>query len=237
MGMFDFFLSEEKKIAKHTRRLTNRDAQPEDREASAIWLANTGNPQAVMGLLSRFDMNLDHELKNQVEKDFIYGVLRDLGEAAVEPTRVWLRQCKGMARPLALLGALKGPEASLDAAYEMLKIEIGRDEFKPQKKKAILIWLAARKEKVDLDQVLPFIPDFDEGVRYAAAEVLIAQNTPDARLPLLTQMVNPDEDSNRVRIRVAEVFVQRRWSVQEHAEALVEALPDRFSVHEGRLVG
>ena len=38
MGLFDFFLSDEKKIAKHQRRLTNRDSQPEDREASARWL-------------------------------------------------------------------------------------------------------------------------------------------------------------------------------------------------------
>ena len=68
MGLFDFMLSPEKKIAKHVRRLTNRDAQPEDREGSAAWLAQHGTPQAILGLLSRFDMQLEHHLKDRSEQ-------------------------------------------------------------------------------------------------------------------------------------------------------------------------
>ncbi len=45
MGLFDFFLSDEKKLAKHIRCLTHVDSQPEDREASAHWLAELGTPE------------------------------------------------------------------------------------------------------------------------------------------------------------------------------------------------
>ncbi len=75
MGFFDLFMSDEKKIKKHHRRLTNRDAQDEDREASAHWLADNGTPEALLALLSRFDMALDHQLKDQLSSTSIDCVL------------------------------------------------------------------------------------------------------------------------------------------------------------------
>ena len=42
MGLFDRFFGDDAKIARHIRRLTNRDSQPEDRDSSAKWLAERG---------------------------------------------------------------------------------------------------------------------------------------------------------------------------------------------------
>ena len=80
MGLFDMFLDEDKRIAKEQRTLTNRDKQPEDREASARWLADRESPKAVVALLTRFDMNLDNHLKDRAEKDFVYALCGSLGD-------------------------------------------------------------------------------------------------------------------------------------------------------------
>lgn len=232
MGLFDFFLSEEKQIQRHVRRLTNRDSQPEDREASARWLAEKATPQALIGLLARFDINLDHQLKDAGEKEFVFSLLAGLGEAAIEPTRTWLRQCKHFALPLRLLGEIGGPRASLDMAFELLEIEGKKDDFKPDKKKALLVWLVGVKDPRCVEKAAPFLADFDEGVRYAAIEVLVAQGGDAGRAPLEAVLVNPREESNRLRVRVAEVFAQRGWRA---GPEVAERVPEGFAFRDGRI--
>ena len=137
MGFFDLFMSDEKKIKKHHRRLTNRDAQDEDREASAHWLADNGTPEALLALLSRFDMALDHQLKDAGEKDLVEDLVRHQGASAGTAVRAWLKQCKVTARPLKLLADIEGPDAAQAMVYDLLIAERDQDPFKPEKKKKV----------------------------------------------------------------------------------------------------
>lgn len=237
MGVFDFMMSEEKKIAKHVRRLTNRDKQPEDREASAVWLAEQGSPQALIGMLSRFDVSLDQSIKDQGEKDQLFALAVRVGEPMVAPCKAWLLQCKSVARPLALLQRLLSEEAAIQAAYEVLEVEREHgNDFKPDKKKAVLIWLTDRKHAGAVEAVLPLLSDFDEGVRYAAVEVIAAQDGEHGVDGLIDLLLDPEEESNRLRARVCEVFAARSWSVEARAAELESAMPDGFAVRDGRIV-
>jgi HEAT repeat protein len=233
MGLFDFFQSPEQRIAKHTRRLTNRDSQPEDREASAKWLADEGSPSAIMGLLSRLDMNLDHDLKNRAEKDQVAALVEGLGNNAVEPVRAWIRQCKVVSLPLELLVRLQGAEAAVQAAFGVLQLEVERgNDFKPEKKKATLLWLAEHPHTDAIARIAPFLEDFDEGVRYAAIEALIAQAGDGAKAPLWQALGRAGEESGRLRARICDTFVQRAWPVLEPATSL----PSGYEVRGERIV-
>lgn len=235
MALLDMFLSEEKRIARHTRRLTNRDSQPEDREASAQWLAAHGSPQSIMGLLARFEMSLDHQFKDKAEKDFVYGLLASIGDPVIEPLKVWMIECKSFANPLRILEDLADHQTAVDVALEVLAVEAAKDDFKPQKKTALLVWLAEQRDPRLLDLVPQCLGDFDEGVRYAASDVLAAQGSERARLPLLEALANPDEESNRLRVRLAEIFASRGWDTSEFPE-LAERLPSGFTVRGGRVI-
>ena len=148
-----------------------------------------------------------------------------------------MRQCSAVARPLALLERLQGEEAAIQAAYEILAIERkDGNDFKPAKKKAVLIWLADRRHDDAIEQAAPFLDDFDEGVRYAATEVIAAQKDESGAQPLLTILTNPEEDSNRLRVRVCEVMAQHRWPVGESEAALAQSLPDGFRLSDGRIL-
>ena len=103
MGLFDFFQSEEQKITKRQRKITNRDAQPEDREAAARWLADQGSPAALLALLARFDVSLDHQLKDKGEKDLVYALASSKGNEMLAPLETWLKKCRSVALPLRLL--------------------------------------------------------------------------------------------------------------------------------------
>ena len=232
MGWFDFFLSEDKRIAKHQRTLTSRDVQPEDREKAARALADNGSPKAVVALLTRFDLQLENGLKDKSEKEFVYGLVHGMGDKALKPLERHLERCRQIAVPLRMLVELQGEEAAIQKVFALLDHERSKDDFKPQKKIDLLVWLADRRHPGAIAAATPSLEDFDEGVRYAAAEVIIAQQDEAGRSALEKVLRNKSEESNRLRVRVADVFAQRRWAVNDpHL-----FLPGGFAVREGRVV-
>ncbi|MFT4626211.1 MAG: hypothetical protein ACI8PZ_004887 [Myxococcota bacterium] len=234
--MFDWFLSKEKRIAKHQRRITDRDAQAEDREASARWLADDGGPKGLRALLTRFDMNLTHQLNDKDEKEFVYALLASKGPALLKPLRVHLRKCKQFALPIRLLTEVEDDEAAILFVYDLLQIELDKEDLNnPNKKRNMLVWLTERRHDDAIAKATPFLDDFDEGVRHAAMEVVIAQGDTAGRGLLEARMVHPEEDSNRLRTRLAEVFAQRGWTVDD-ADAVAAVLPPGFRVKNDRIV-
>jgi len=233
MGIFDFFMNEEQRIQRAQRKLTNRDVQAEERESAARWLADVKSPKAVLALLTRFDMSLENQLKDKAEKDFTYGLIAGLGEAAHRPLDRHLEKCRQVAIPLRLMVELRGEASAIQRVYEVLHMERAKDDFKAQKKVDLLVWLAERRHPGAIAAVAPLLEDFDEGVRYAAAEVIIAQQEEAGRQPLEKVLGNPLEESNRLRVRLADVFSSRRWSIDDAAAA---HLPAGFSFREGRVV-
>jgi hypothetical protein len=231
--MFDFFLSTEKKIQKHQRRVVNRDAQAEDREMSCRYLSDEGSAKALRCLLTRFDMNLPHQLNDTEEKEMVYAMLLQHGADLAKPLRVHLKKCKKFAMPIRMLEELEGELAAVEMVFALIEAERVKDDFKPEKKTNMLIWLTEKVHPGCIEVALPHLKDFDEGVRYAAAEVLIAQQDDAARLPLLETLANPDDDSNRLRVRLCEVFVQRRWPIDGLDPKLLAA---GFALRDGRVV-
>ncbi|HHO53218.1 MAG TPA: hypothetical protein ENK18_20670 [Deltaproteobacteria bacterium] len=236
MGIFDFFLSEDRRIAKEQRTLTNRDKQTEDREAAARWLADREAPKALVALLTRFDMNLENQLKDKSEKELVYALLIGVGEPVVRPLERHLARCKQVATPLRLYIDLVGLDAAIEKVFEILRIEHEKDDFKPQKKHDLLIWLVDHQHERCIEVATPFLEDFDENVRYAAAEVMIAQRD-DAAHPILERaLANPSEESNRLRVRLSEAFQQRRWIVSDR-DAVAAVLPETFALtDDGRII-
>jgi len=239
MGFFDLFTggSIEKQIEKHSKRIKKKDAQQEDRVASAYWLAEEGSFNAVYGLLGRFEMAYEHQMKDRAEKDLASQLLEELGEAAVPAISAFMRKSSQFARPMALLEKIAGEEAALAMIFELLDLEAAKSELKPGKKRQLLIKLAEFQRDDVVDKAAPFLEDFDEGVRFAAVEVLIAQEETDqVREKLLSCLGNPEEESNRLRVRVSEVASGRRWSLGEHREHVASNPPAGWTVSKGRLL-
>lgn len=233
MGLFDFFLSEDKRIARQQRTLTDRDAQAEDRDKAARWLADNGSPKALVALLTRFDLQLENGLKDKAEKELVYGLVVGSGDGAERPLDRHLERCRHVALALKMYVELKGEPAAIERVFQVLEHERKKDDFKPQKKVDLLVWLAERRHAGAVAAASPFLEDFDEGVRYAAAEVIIAQQDDAGRAQLEKVLRNAAEESNRLRVRVADVFAQRRWSVDPSAQV---HLPGGFSVRDGRVI-
>jgi hypothetical protein len=233
MGLFDYF-TKEGKFKRHVHRMRDRDAPPEDREASAQWLADDGSPRAIVGLLSRFEMNLTQQMKDRAEKEWIYQMLVNMGAKVIEPVQHHLRRNKQFAYPLRLLEEVSGLDAAVQICLELLKVEAERSTFEPELKRALLVWAAERRHPAITANVAPFLSDFDDEVRYAAAEAMLAQESDEARAPMLAVLANPKEDSIRLKHRLCEAFKARGWSVA--GVSLAGVLPEAFTVHNDRIV-
>ena len=234
MGLFDFFTGgREGQLKRHAKRIKNLNAQAEDRQVSAHWLAEEGSDDAVRALLGRFEVNYEQRMKDTQEKDLVYDLLRSMGSDRVAvPVREWVRKNQSFARPLQLLQELEGREAAVDVLLDMLGREV--DPFKPEKKRQILIKLAEHRDDRIVDRVPACLEDFDEGIRYAAAEALLAQDAADEviRGELAKALGNRQEESNRLRVRIAEAFHKRGWQLGVHAEAVAERPPVGWRVLE-----
>jgi len=237
MAFFDFiFGGDEAQLKRHARRMVNLNAQAEDREASSIWLAENGSPDAIQGLLNRFTVKYEQGMKDAAEKENIYRLLVGLGPKVVEPVIAWARGNDNFAQPLRLVEHFRGPEAAVSLLLEMLAVE--NDPFKPEKKRQILVHLADFRDERVIEGARAAVRDFDEGVRYAACDALLAQENagPELREILVGILADRDEDSNRMKVRIAEAFHQRGWNLGTHTEEIIKEPPHGWRVQGDRLV-
>ncbi len=79
--------------------------------------------------------------------------------------------------------------------------------------------------------VVPYLADMDMGVRYAAAEALLTQGEEAiASEPLLAVFVSAEEESLRLRIRIADGFAELGWSLGDKRAEVEKRLPDAFAI-------
>lgn len=234
MGLFDFFSGgAEGQLKRHSKRAMNLNAQAEDREASLHWLAQDGSEQAILGLLGRFAVTYEHQMKDLNEKQLVFELLDGLGADVCGPIKVWARKAPKFARPLQLVDKYEGEEATVTMLIEMLELE--NDPFKPEKKRQILIKLAEYTDVRIVPAIEACLRDFDEGIRYAAVEAALSQPDESVQGHLAELIADDKEESNRLRVRIAEAFHQRSWSLDEHSAAVEERPPHGWVVTGGKL--
>lgn len=235
MGLFDMF-TKEGRLRKQARILGDRNTLPEDREAAERWLLEEGSGQALYALLKRFDVRVSQQIVDTQEKERLYDRLLSLGPELDGPLLQFVRSASNRTWPLKLYESRQGTQAAVDLVYELLDAEAGPANFEPERKKFLLVWLADHKVDGLIDKVAPFLDDFDEEVRYVAAEAIVAQEGDGGRAPLAAVLAKADEESNRLKHRVAGVFAKRGWRVDD-PEAVGAAMPRGFRVLEdGRVV-
>jgi hypothetical protein len=236
MGFFDALFGSGKQVLGKSRKLADIFAQPEDREAAARWLADEGSDQAVLGLLGRFDVSIENSMKDAAEKEMVTDLLGGLGASVLGPARIYVKRCKNMAWPLRVIEATGGWEDALASVLEMLDEEAGKEDFKPDRKRNLLVRIADWRDPRIVPSAARFLGDFDEGVRYAAAEAILSQGTTDGREALITALANPAEESNRLRSRIADAFATRGWTLGDRAQEVAARPPTGWTVRGQALV-
>lgn len=241
MGLLDFLSKdgrEKRNLEKNISRVVNKYAQSPDRYKAFQTLLEDGSPEAIFGLMRRFGMMYDKSIDDEQEKEWVFDALVEKGAAIIPQIERYLQAAESISWPLRLLDKVASPETELEVVRKTLARHEPGYERDPTKKIQLVNHLADCKVPGAAALAVPYLADMDEGVRYAAAETLIRlADEAIAGGPLGAHFGSVGEESLRVRLQIAEGFVQHGWYVAAvYRPAFDKKLPDSFSIdRDGRL--
>jgi len=213
--------------AKWADRVEKR-VQNYDRQEAIQALSEIGTADAAEILLRRFTFHMDPSITDQEEKDAAFrGILR-AGKEAIEPVRAFAARAESLAWPMKIIKELIGPDEYVEELLRWLsKWDTEYAKFVDPKVQ-LLASLEEHRHPRIRDEVERFLEDVNEPARFHAASTLLAQDDPAAVTALARLLV--DEESVRVRMKVAEGLAARGWLLPADVRDDVrKALPPAFS--------
>ena len=231
MGFLDLF-SKEKTRERNAARAIAKYAQSPDRLKALQTLLADGSPEALYGVMRRFGMMYDKTIDDEQEKDYVFESLVEKGGVALAPLKKYLLAADSISWPLRVLDKIVATKDEvISVLAEVMQRHEPGYERDPTKKIQLLTHLGGLKNPRVPPLVVPYLADMDAGVRYAAVETLLAQgDEAAARDPLLDLFVSAEEESLRLRIRIADGFAELGWPLGDKRAEVEKRLPDAFAV-------
>lgn len=237
MSLFDLFRGrgkdrEKRKAspaAKWAEAAGSKRAQNYDRQEAIQELSKLATPEAVAALLKRFSFTMEPSITDQEEKELAFSGILNAGKAAVEPVRAYAEKAEGLRYPLRILKEILDEEELV----EELLVWLSRWDTEYAKfidpKLQLLEELSEHKHPNIRAAVEPFLDDVNEPARFNAVTAIFAQEDAEAVPALLTLLL--DEESVRVRAKIADGLAARGWAVPEdQRDAVRKVLPPQFGV-------
>lgn len=243
MGLFSFLKKgdsprgEDKELARLQKMVSNKLSQNIDREDALHRLAGMATPAAVAVLLTRFNWTLNPSIKDQEEKEVAVQGIVAAGEAGLETIRNHCVRAESLTWPLKAIKGIVVDTAQLETVLLELLDEFDTDYMRdPQPKVQLLQALgefASEEVRVACE---PFMTDQSEEVRFAAVTTVLGCDRAESLDSLIEAM--REEESLRVKNRIASGIVEKAWSVSGEQEAALRAsCPSGFKVQAGVLSG
>lgn len=215
--------SKDRGLKKAIERVQNRHAQSPDRWAAMEKLRDIGTEEALYGLCRRFSFAYDKTIEDQQEKSWVVDTLASKGEAALAPLRRYMKGAQSLGYPLAALARIATGDTALEIIDELLADEEPGYTRDPKRRIDIIEWLGEWDGADNGEiarRVTPYLEDFDENVRFKTIETLAHRPHESANEPLLAALVREEEESRRVRQRIAEVLAETKAPLGSHADAV-----------------
>lgn len=246
MGIFDFFKGSDKKdgakkaskkevsassvVAKYGDRASDKRAQNYDRGEALGMLAEVGTAESAAALLKRFTFKIDPSITDQEEKDVAAQGVLAAGREAIEPIRAFSEKAESLSWPMRILKEL----VDEDEYVEELLTWLDRWDTEYSKfidpKLQLLVALEESKHAKIREAVEPFLEDVNETARFHAACAIFNQEDGESSAAAILRIL-PDEESFRVKNKVADMFAQKGWVVPaDQREATAKALPQNYSI-------
>jgi hypothetical protein len=228
MGLKDLlFGGAEGKLRRHIARAKNKDAQSADRFSSLEVLRDDGSPDAVLGLLGRFTIRYDKSIEDEQEKDWVFEQLSAMGPKIVPQVQQHVRNADSIAWGLKVLHDIASADEQWPVLADLCERNDNTYTRDPSKKIQLLHYLGEQSDPRCGQALVPYLEDMDEGVRFTTVEGLLHHKQIEAaREPLLKLLVNPKEESRRIKKRIVDGFADLAWDVKGFSGTVEELLSD-----------
>lgn len=240
MGLKTLFSKEgrrERSVAKACARAVNPKLKPDDRRPSLQLLLDTASDESIGALLGRFEFNYDTNMVNdEEEKNFVYKGLVSLGDRILPALREHLKDAPTLSWGLRLASDVCDRDAQWALLQDVLANHVPGYDRDPTRKQQLISVLGEFDDPRCVTALIPYLDDHDEGVRFTTVEGLLRLGDEEAREPLLARFVDEDEESLRIKNRIAEGFVQNGWTVRGYRGTVEKLLGDEHTIDgKGRI--
>jgi len=234
--------SKEKALKRAQKKALNKLAQSQDRWPAMQRLANAGDDECLYTLLKRFSFQSTKQVEDLDEKDWVVQAVMAKGPAALPAIERYLLDAEGISYPLRILEGVATPEQAAAIVDKVLDKELPGYTRDPAKKIDLINWLGEYQQMSAEEmcrRVAPYVGDYDENVRFAAVESIGLRPKECAAEAMVTRLLDPEEESRRLKLRIAEVLAEADMDLggrhQEVAELFESVLPE-FKLHRNKLV-
>lgn len=226
----------EEKAEKLRKRIVNMYGHTEDRRYALSQLRNLGEEYAPRRLIERFTCKCENGTVDAEEKAYTSDLLVDLGEASVEPLKLFLKNNdKDFSWPYRTLARLIPHESLVLFLVELLD-EIGPEYVRdPERKEQLMLTVKSFDEDSIAHAVLPYLSDDNETIRFVTADTVIAHAREDGISALSHRLC--EEESQRILTLIAAAFRDRGWKVEpEDIERARERVASEFRINDKGVV-
>lgn len=238
MGLLDFLFdkeqSEKKKLAKMQKTITNMYVQPTERQYVLAQLRDLDSEDAFKVLLMRFNESSHNSTVDLEEKQFVFDTAIEMARqntAYVKILRDHIADAVAHINwPLKVLHELYNADEMAALLTELLQKEQTEYQRDPEKKQEIILRAAEFSDEDLAREIIRFLDDANETIRFLAVETLIAQNFDFVQEGLRTRI--PEEESLRIIQRIALAFSRRhQWLIPEdEREKIANLLPSEYAI-------
>jgi HEAT repeat protein len=233
MGLLDMLGmgGPEAKVRRLQKKASQKFGPKENRQGAIEELGALKTEGAVEALLSRYTFRVDPGITDDDEKARVLALITQAGDVALGPVKQFIRSRDEISWPLRAIEALL-PEAEVVKFLVEVARKIGGEYSRvPEKKVLLLHALSARRSPEIGSAVLPFLEDMDDEVQIAAAEVLVKQQDPAGREPLIQHFLKANEANNaRVREALCGLLADSGWDVKGYTPKVEAALPSGYKL-------
>ena len=211
----NFFYQRRKE--KFKKQIKNPRAMKEDRWLALTALAEHAEPDyAVPALLARFEHNLDNGILDTREKEqAVKSIMSYPVETALPIVKKHLKRTAHIAWPVKILLRLTDEQEVVVALYDCLDFsDVDFDRDKIDKNYDLLTHLHDFDVSTLSKNILHFLDDKDERVRFATAGILIKQNADYVAEALEKFLADDSAENTRIRQIVLDAFVNMKWSIK-----------------------
>ena len=232
--------SKERALQKTIEKATNKLAQQPDRWGALEKLREDGSEEALFGLCKRFGITSLKGVEDEQEKSWVVDVLVEKGAAALPAVRRYMTSADQLGFPLKVLERVADHDKIIAVIDEIFASEKPGYVRMPERRIDLIKWLAEWKGASDdevIPRVTPYLPDFDENVRFTTIDGLASRDPKKIAAPLVDALLRPDEESGRIKRTIVEVLERTKAPLGDRAKAvgatLTGPLAEDFKVDAG----
>jgi HEAT repeat protein len=233
MGLLDMLGmgGPEAKVRRLQKKAMQKFGPAENRQGAIEELGGLKTEAGIDALLSRYTFRVDPGITDDDEKARVLALVTQAGDVALAPVKRFISSRDEISWPLRALEGLL-PEAEVVKFLVEVARKIGGEYSRvPEKKVLLLHALSAHRSPDIAPAVLPFLDDMDDEVQIAAAEVIVKQQHPAGREPLIQHFLKAHEASNaRVREALSGLLADSGWDVKGYTPKVEAALPQGYKL-------